>query len=80
MAIPQCNLMGGSNLLGLHVADVFEAVFQHALPGGDLRAGIQVLHAAAAADTEVRQSGATRNDSVAVPAPPSPCHSSASNV
>ena len=55
MAIPPVwPFDGRQHLLGLHVADVFEVVFQHALLGGDLRAGIQVLHAAAAADTEVR--------------------------
>ena len=55
MAIPPVwPFDGRKHLLGLHVADVFEVVFQHALLGGDLRADIQVLHAAAAADTEVR--------------------------
>jgi hypothetical protein len=39
--------------VGLHLGDVLEVIFQHALLHRDLRARLQVLHRAAAAVTEV---------------------------
>src|SRR5574340_1212488 len=43
----------GEDRVGADLADAGEAFFQHSLLGGDLRAGLQVLHRAAAAAAEV---------------------------
>jgi len=47
---------GRQELLASHLADAREVVLQHALLGGDLRRGIDVLHGAAAAGAEVAAS------------------------
>ncbi len=50
---PSSGRAGRQHGVGLDLADVPQVVFQHALLDGDLRAGFQMLHRAAAADAEI---------------------------
>ena len=46
--------IGGSSSAGAHAPETPQRVLERALLGGDLRAGVEVLQRAAAADAEMR--------------------------